>query len=132
VRVYLDAPPVIYYVERVPDFFSAAGAWLDGGGNDLVASDLTRMECRIAPVRNDNHILLAGFDTFFGEIVTDIVTLSRLVVDRATAIRAEYAFRTPDSIHLAAAVESQCEVFLTNDLRLRRFRDVAVEALRPQ
>ncbi len=32
-------------------------------------------------------------------------------------------------IHLAAAVEAGCEVFLTNDFRLARFTDLTVEVL---
>ena len=44
-------------------------------------------------------------------------------------IRGRYRFKTPDSIHLAAAVESGCQLFLTNDVRLNRFTDLTVEVL---
>lgn len=60
-----------------------------------------------------------------------MVPLSREVVDLATGIRARYGFKAPDSLHLAAAVWSQCEVFLTNDHRLDRFRELAVEVVKP-
>jgi uncharacterized protein len=53
------------------------------------------------------------------------------VIDRATDIRARYGFRTPDAIHLAAAVVSGCDVFLTNDYRLNRFPDVAMDVIQP-
>jgi predicted nucleic acid-binding protein len=61
--------------------------------------------------------------------VTEIVSLSGLVMDRATDIRAYYGFKTPDAIHLAAAVVSDCDVFLTNDQRLDRFSDIAEEVV---
>ncbi len=38
-------------------------------------------------------------------------------------------FSLPDAIHLAAAVESGCEMFLTNDNRLDGFSDLTVEIL---
>jgi predicted nucleic acid-binding protein len=55
------------------------------------------------------------FDDFFMEIVSETISLSREVIDRATEIRAQYEFNTPDAIHLAAACVSKCDVFFTND-----------------
>jgi predicted nucleic acid-binding protein len=52
-------------------------------------------------------------------------------MDRAAEIRAQYGFKTPDAIHLAAAVVSGGDAFLTNDHRLDRFADIAVETLQP-
>jgi predicted nucleic acid-binding protein len=52
-------------------------------------------------------------------------------MDRATAIRAQYGFKTPDAIPLAAAVISGCDVFLTNDHRLDRCPDITIEIVRP-
>ena len=43
------------------------------------------------------------------------------VFRRAAEIRAQFNFRTPDALHLAAAVEAACDVFLTNDAQLTRF-----------
>ena len=53
------------------------------------------------------------------------------MIDRATDIRARYGFRTPDAMHLAAAVVSGCDVFLTNDHRLDRFPDIAMDVIQP-
>ena len=52
-------------------------------------------------------------------------------IDRATEIWAQYGFKTPDAIHLAAAVASGCNVFLTNDHRLDRFTDITIEVVQP-
>ena len=95
----------------------------------VIVSDLSRLECRVKPMRDGNTALLDDFDRFFSESVSEVVALSRGVIDRATEIRSRYSFKTPDAIHLAAATLSNCEVFLTNDSRLDRFTDVAVEAL---
>jgi len=79
-----------------------------------VASDLTRLECRVKPLRDENTAVLKDFDDFFEGAIEIMVTLSREVVDLATGIRAHYGFKAPDALHLACAVWSQCEVFLTN------------------
>jgi len=131
VRLYLDTAPVIYAIERVPLYAAAIDKRLSDAGIVLVASDLTRMECRVMPLRNGNADLLKDYDDYFREAVDEIVILSREVIDCATDIRAKYRFKTPDAIHLAAAVMSGCDAFLTNDRRLDRFKDIAIEIIQP-
>ena len=127
-RFYLDTAPVIYTVEQVPQFAPAVDARISGVVR--VASDLTRLECRVKPLREGDIELLKDYDDFFAGAIAEMVALSREVIDRATEIRAQYGFKTPDAIHLAAAVVSGCNIFLTNDHRLDRFTDIAVEAVR--
>ncbi len=114
-RIYLDAAPIIYVVEQVALLAAVVDARLSAAGVVRVASHLTRMECRVKPLRNGDHALLQDFDTYFVGTIAEMVPLSMSVFDRAAEIRAHYGFKTPDAIHLAAAVESACDVFLTND-----------------
>jgi len=130
-RLYLDTAPVIYTVENVPIYAQAVDNRLSGFEIERVVSDLTRMECRIKPLRDGNMDLLKDFDDFFNEVVSDIISLSREVIDYATEIRAQFEFKTPDSIHLAAACVSKCDVFFTNDHRLDRFEGIGVEVIQP-
>ncbi len=129
-RLYLDAAPVIA-VEQVAPFFPVVDARLSASGAVRVASDLTRLECRVKPLREGNADLLKDYDDFFAYAVAEIVALSREVLDRATEIRARYGFKTPDAVHLAAAVVASCDVFLTNDHRLDRFPDIPIEVVQP-
>lgn len=128
-RIYLDAAPVIYLVERVSPFFPKVQAMLAVSNAVLVASHLTRMECKVIPLRNHDALLTAGFDAYFADVVSEIVPLSGAVFDRAIEIRAFYGFSTPDSIHLAAATAHRCNVFLTNDRRLDRYSDLVIETI---
>jgi predicted nucleic acid-binding protein len=118
VRLYLDAAPVIYAVEQVAPFAARVDTYLALVGAELVTSDLTRMECRVKPLRDGDMELLHDFDDFFAKAVSAIVPLSRQVIDKATELRAEHGLKTPDAIHLAAAMLSACDKFLTNDHRL--------------
>jgi predicted nucleic acid-binding protein len=72
---------------------------------------------------------LAAFDRYLREIIAEILPLSPQVIDQATFLSARYGFRTPDAIHLAAAIEHNCDLFLTNDNRLRRCTKIAVETI---
>ena len=128
-RIYLDTAPVIYLVEKIEPYYSSARSRLDEPNVVQVVSELTRLESRVKPIRDSDVQLLRAFDAYFAQVVDETVAISLAVIDMATDIRAHYAFKTPDSIHLAAAVLSRCDIFLTHDLRLKRFTGITVEDL---
>jgi len=132
VLIYLDTCIVIYVIEQPAGFGPRATNRLADAlraGDRLVVSDLTRLECRAQPLAAGDTVRLNDYDHFFANDVEPIALLTTAVCDRATVIRGRYRFKTPDSIHLAAAVESGCQLFLTNDVRLNRFTDLTVEVL---
>jgi uncharacterized protein len=129
-RLYLDSVFIIYLVERVPPYDAAVTARVTVPGVDVVASELGRMECLIKPLQNKDAATVQNFQTFFASNVKQLVTLNRAVFERAAAIRAQYsAIKTPDAIHLAAAVDSACDIFLTNDHQLRAFTGITGEVI---
>jgi predicted nucleic acid-binding protein len=117
-RYYLDAPPIIYLVEQRLPLAAAVRSKLATPG--IVP---------ITPMHDGNLMLLQDFDDYFANSIAEIVSLTREVIDRATEIRAQYNFKTPDSIHLAAAVVSNSDVFLTNDHRLNRYPGINIEII---
>lgn len=130
--VYLDSNIVIYLIEQPAQFAARASARiaaLAAAGDRVVVSDLTRLECRVAAVATGDQVTLAQYDAFFSQAVERVMPLTSAVVDRATIIRGQHRFKTPDALHLAAAVEAGCQVFLTNDARLSGFRDLVIEPL---
>ena len=129
---YLDSVIVIYFLDHVGHFQVRAANWIaaaSAAGELLAVSDLTRFECRVGPIRLRDRLRLADFDGFFLQPDVRVVGLPKAVYDLATVIRADHRFKLADSIHLAAAIESGCDRFLTHDLRLSRFAGVAVEIL---
>ena len=128
-RYYLDSAPVIYLVEQAQPYATAVRGKLSAQGLTLITSELTRLECRVKPLRNSDAALLQDFDDYFANSLAEIIPLTRDVIDRATEIRAQFNFKTPDSIHLAAAAVSNSDVFLTNDHRLNRFTGIAIEVI---
>lgn len=73
-RLYLDAAPVIYVVEQVTPFFPVVDARLSATGIVRVASDLTRLECRVKSVREENADLLKDHRLDrFSDLVIEVV-----------------------------------------------------------
>lgn len=120
--LYFDSCIGIYYVERRNPWYDALVLAVSGLENDIAVSDLVRLECRVLPVRQADGALLVRFEQFFA--LTTIVPLTTAVFDRATELRAKYNFKTPDALHLAAAIEHGCSEFWTNDHRLDSARDL--------
>jgi uncharacterized protein len=131
-RVYVDSAIFIYCIEGLELIQQLAMARIthiiDSGGT-AIYSDLTRLECRVKPLRNSDFQLLALYDDFF--LTTDFIKapITTQVFDRATVVRAEYSLRTPDAIHLAVALVAGCDLLLTNDLRFSKCAALPIEVL---
>jgi len=54
-------------------------------------------------------------DFLTGKGLIDLVEIDKAIALRAAELRAKYSLKTPDAIHLATAVERNCEYFLTTD-----------------
>jgi len=131
--VCLDTNIVIYNVEgdpvwepivdrRIQEFLTMR--------DTLAASDATRLECLVGPVRLGNAIVLSEYQTFFSWSGIQMLSVTAGVWERAAQIRAVFKFQAMDSIHLATAIEHGCGLFLTNDVQLARCTLIPVEVLK--
>jgi uncharacterized protein len=130
--VFADTNALIYLIEQPATFGARAAAYFSAvfaAGDRVALSELVRMECRVGPLTTSDTAILAEYESFFESSKVDVLPITRAICDRASAIRAQFRFRSLDALHLAAAVENRCDRFLTNDLRLKSFPDIAVEVL---
>lgn len=140
---YLDTAIVVYAVEGQPLFRHRARshfAALQAGGHRFVISELVRTECLIPAFGPGGAQRLADFVDFFHHPLIRTVSLTAAMHLRAAAIRGTPVpvagqpgqvrrYGLPDALHLAAAIETGCDRFLTNDHRLAAFADIHVETL---
>jgi predicted nucleic acid-binding protein len=70
----------------------------------VAVSDLSRLECRVRPLRDGQHETLALYDAFFSADDLTIVPLSPKILDLATSIRARTKLRTPDALQAACCL----------------------------
>lgn len=100
-RIYMDTSPIISLVEGIEPFAAAIRNRLSGPDSHQICSDLSRLECRVKPMREGDTGLLADYDEYFDMSASEVLPLTRAVVDRATALRARYGFKTPDALHFS-------------------------------
>jgi predicted nucleic acid-binding protein len=143
VLYYLDTVIVIYVVEGNPadqQRVLSRLAALEQAGNRFAISELTRTE-RLVPVLGlGGGQRLTDFFRFFHGPNLRTLSLTAAMHARASAIRGGHAYQAippaqpkryglADALHLAVAMESGCDVFLTNDNQLANFPDLTVEEL---
>lgn len=140
---YLDTVIVIYAVEGDPaDQQRALNhlALLEQTGHWFAISELTRTECLVPVFGTGGGQRLCDFFRFFHGPNLRTISLSAAMHYRASAIRGGHSYPAmppvlpkryglADSLHLAAAIESGCDVFLTNDNQLANFPDIVIEEL---
>lgn len=109
-RAYLDSCIVIYVVEQ--------GLQLPSLNNEdtLAVSDLVLLECIVGPLAAGDKRGEAHVRRFLEGCLS--LPLDNTVFERAARLRAAHRMKTPDAIHLAAAIEHGCDEFWTNDRRL--------------
>jgi predicted nucleic acid-binding protein len=132
--IYCDSVILIYLLDYTGPFQIRARAYiaaLQARGDLMAVSDLSRLECRVKPIRTGDAASLAQFDGFFMRPDVRRLPLTTPVYDRATLLRAAHNFKLADALHLATAIEGGCDRFLTDDLRLSRCTDITIEVLPP-
>ena len=121
-KIYLDSMVVIYLIQGPESLSNAIRRALlpaEGEPSQVVVSDLTRLECRVKPIQEGADELLGEFDELFDSQDIEKIVFQTETFDLATELRARHGTKTPDSLHLAAAILGRCTEFWTNDHRLR-------------
>ena len=132
-NAYLDACAVIYLLEATSSLqalvHSRISTLRNEGLEALTTSSLSRLECRVKPMRDGVTALLGSYDRFFASENLHVAAVGDAVIERATELRARYGFRTPDAIHLATAIEERVQLFITGDAELARCAEIDVEVI---
>lgn len=67
-NIYLDASAIIYGIKGTGELRSAVLAWItktENSGGISSTSRLSRLECRILPLRRGQTALITQYDEFF-------------------------------------------------------------------
>lgn len=130
--VYLDTSPVIFAVEKIAPFAETLRPlWLAAkeGQLQLIGSELLLVETLVKPVELDDTELETSFRNFLGAKEMLLTSISRTVLEEAIRLRASFGLKTPDAIHAATALLSDCALFITNDGAFKRVPNLPVIVL---
>ena len=130
-KIYFDSMVLVYFIEESPAYINIVDRIFDqinDGQIQACTSYLTLLEVLVKPFKAGNTVLASQYR----EILTqgrnlEVVPVGKEVAEKAAEIRAQHRsehIRTADSIHLATAVCQNVSLFLTNDLRLKRHKNI--------
>ena len=132
-QLFLDTAPVVYYVEKNPQYLDRVRAvftQIDNGTLTAVTSQVTLAECLVGPIR----LGLEPLQQDFADLVTSgsgtrLVPIDEAVAHRAADLRARYNLSLTDAFQVAVALAAGCEALLTNDDAIKRVSELRVIVL---
>ena len=132
VNIYLDSSAIIYGIEGTEDLRKAVLARMadvEQTGGVFSTSRLSRLECRVLPLRRGQTAVIARYDNFFLRRSLNLIEIGSSIIDLATELRVRYGLKTPDAIHVATAMECGADLILTGDRDMVRMKEIKVELL---
>jgi len=132
-KIFLDTAPVIYFVEKNPDFARKAQEIfnrLDDGKLIAVVSPITLAECLVVPYKQENPDVAQVFtDLLVNSESVLFYPIDEITADKAAGLRARYNLTLTDAFQLAIAIQAECDAFLTNDSDLMRVTEIPIIVL---
>lgn len=130
-HVYLDTMCFIYqfsgqseYVELTSEIFSS----IEGNRLEATTSIITMLEILVRPEAENNQQLVKQYETTLDQFPHLAIRPVDWPIARiASRLRGEnLSLRTPDAIHLATAMYNRCDLFITNDSKLKQVKGIKV------
>ena len=131
--VGLDTAPFIYYIEDIipyADLLDPVFGLLENHALSAVTSAVTWAEILAKPFADKNFTLAEEIKftlTSFASL--SVATIDEKLAEAAALIRARYTLRLPDALQIAAAIQGEATLFLTNDKRVKKVDAVEVLVL---
>jgi predicted nucleic acid-binding protein len=129
----VDTPPFIYYTENRPIYFDKMKAIfqrVNQGQFEVLCSVITLSETLNKPIEANDQMLINAYNSLFENTSgVTLVSVNKNIARRAAELRAKYGLKTPDALHVATALETGCQAFLTNDKGLKQVSEIQVLVL---
>ena len=122
--VLLDTSILIYYLEGIEPYNLLATEIFQ----DIVDENITGFLSVISitefvakPLVTGKVIDIEGFKQFLASLPIQVLEVNSEIAERAGQLRSQYpSVSTPDALIVATALENDCDVFVTNDKRLKK------------
>jgi predicted nucleic acid-binding protein len=132
-RLGFDTAPIIYFVEAHPQYDALVTEVFQrvaDGALTGYTSVIALTEVLVHPLRHsDAHLQQQYRDLLLNSDNFETCSVDPHIAELAADLRARYNLRTPDALQIAAALDANCEAFLTNDAALRRVTELRVLVL---
>ena len=128
--ISLDTAPLIYYIEDVAPYADLVEPVFGLLENHSLRAVTSIAEILTKPFADKNFSLADEIKfTLKSFSALTVLPVDEKLAEAAALIRARYAIRLPDALQVAAAIQGEATLFLTNDKRTKKVDAVEVLAL---
>ncbi len=100
---------------------------IEASSLEAFSAVLTLTEVLVQPLKTDDEQLVREYrDILVNSGAYTLVSITATIADSAADLRARYNLRTPDALHVAAAIQTGCDAMLTNDSGITRVQELAI------
>lgn len=119
-RVYVDTNILIYLFEGFAEYLplmQQLAQCVDSKEISLLTGEITLAELMVMPFKNNDTNAINLYTKALNDrkFITLIPTTQKVYIKTAFLRATLSGMKTPDSIHVASAVEGKADVFITND-----------------
>lgn len=129
-KLYLDANLIIYFFEREDILRDKVGAIFDYAvinETQVSVSEIGVAECLFGAFKFQSLDLERKYRELFYEMpLIELVPVDGGRLVAAARLGAEKGLKLVDAVHFLAAVESRCDIFITNDQRFQSSHGITV------
>lgn len=122
--VLLDTSVLIYYLEGIEPYNLLVKEIFQDIVDENIRGFLSVIsitEFVAKPLGTEKVIDVEGFKQFLASLPIQVLEVNYGIAERAGRIRSQYpSIPTPDALIIATALENDCDVFVTNDKRLKK------------
>ncbi len=127
-RIFIDTNPFIYLLDTKNEYTDKIEFIMDELMEEdclLYSSPITVAEYMVHSYKENCSEKIKLFLSFIEEANVKIININTEIAAMSSLIRAKYtAFKGMDSLQLAAAKYSQCDIILTNDKQLCQYKEI--------
>jgi predicted nucleic acid-binding protein len=129
-KLGIDTLAFIYLVEQHPTYIARVRSifqYVQSGSIRASGCVIALTEVLTLPLRNQKHGLVQSYQNILSNSADlSLIPVDSRVAEEAAELRALYNLKTPDALHVASAIQSGCDAFLTNDRNLTRVQKISV------
>lgn len=132
--VGLDSMMFLYHFADDPTYApltEVAFSLMEQGKLKAVTTSVSVAEVFVRAEEKKDQITIAGYERFFHTLPNlDILSIDWNIARLAAKIRGDYrSIRLPDALQLAGPIVKQYPIFLTNDEKLKKVKEITVVVL---
>lgn len=128
--VFFDTAPLIYLIENDERFAEKTLNFIVSqveSGALFYSSVLTYAEFCVKPEQLGKLEIITSFDDLIHDLDIDMVEINKDIARLTAKLRAKYTFlKTIDALQISSAIFYKCDLFFSNDSKLKNVNEINV------